>query len=165
MLGALERTIWFSALLLVGLLVLLLAVVFGFGGRLPGLTPLRRGAPAGLFPNGPLPELFGTSTVPLLAVSSNVINPFFTLHFQPPAPPPTKKVSLLYLGCVESSTRVRRAYVKVEEKLQILPLGAKVIADHAIQEITLKTLVLTNAAGQTNVFGFNTNKTIEVPAS
>ena len=166
MLSALERTIWFSALLLVGLLVLLVAVGSGFGGRLPELRPLRSGgAAAGLFPNAALPDLFTTSAVPSLAVSTNVINPFYTLYFQPPAPPPTKKVPMLYLGCVESSTGLLRAYVKVGDKLQILPPGEKVIADHAIKDITLKTLVLTNAAGQTNLFEFNAAKTIEVPAN
>lgn len=166
MLGALQRTIWFSALLLAGLVILLALVLFGFGGGLPDLT-----APAGprALANPPLgepiPDMFTTSAVPAIEVSSNVVNPFFTLHFQPPAPPPTKKVPLLYLGCVESSTRVLRAYVRVSDKLQILPLGEKVIADYAIQDISITALVLTNTAGQTSVFGFKTNATIEVPAN
>jgi hypothetical protein len=166
MLGALERTIWFSALLLLGLVVFLLAVLFGLGGRLPELKPLpRAGASGSPFPAAPLPQSFASSAVPSLAVPTNVINPFFTLYFQPPPPPPTKKVPLLYLGCVESSAHVVRAYVRVGEALRILPLGEKVIADHAIKDITLKALVLTNAAGQTNVFEFNAAKPIEVPAN
>jgi len=166
MLGAFERTIWFSALLLLGLLTLLLTLGLSLGGRLPELRPLPRvHAGPDLPPNAPLPDLFSTSAVPSLAVASNVINPFFTLHFQPPPPPPTKKVPLHYLGCVESSTRVLRAYVRVGETLAILPLGEKVIADHAIHQITLKALVLTNAAGQTNLFEFSVTKPIEVPAN
>ena len=167
MLGALERTIWFSALLLAGLIILLALVLFGFGGGLPDITlpPGPRAASSSPPPDAPIPDLFTTSGVPALEVSTNVVNPFFTLHFQPPAPPPTKKVPLLYLGCVESSTGVLRAYVSVADKLQVLPLGEKVIADYAIQEISLKMLVLTNTAGQTGIFGFNTNSTIEVPAN
>jgi len=166
MLGALERTIWFSALLLVGLVVLLMLALFGYGGRLPDLESVPgTGAAVNPFPNAPIPDLFDASAVPPLDAATNVINPFHTLHFQPPPPPPTKKVPLLYLGCVESSARILRAYVKVGDDLRILPLGDKVIADYAVQEISVKALVLTNVAGQTSVFEFTTNKTLEVPAN
>ena len=43
--------------------------------------------------------------------------------------------------------------------------GALVIADHAIREIKVPTLTLTNAAGQTNVLPFNVKAVLEVPAS
>lgn len=166
MLGALERTIWFSALLLAGLAILLALVLFGFGGGLPDLkSPAGSRASANPPLVEPIPDLFATSAVPALETSSNAINPFFTLYFQPPAPPPTKKAPLRYRGCVESSTRVLRAYVRVADKLQILPLGEKGIADYANQNISLKALVLTNTTGQTSVFGFKTNATIEVPAN
>jgi len=165
MLGVLEKSLWFSVLLLAGLLLLTFTLAFGFSGRLPELKPVSGPDDAAAeIPHGPVPDLFATSAVPSVLVASNVINPFFTLHFQPPPPAPTKQVPLHYVGCVESSTGLQRAYVRVGDALAVLPPGEKVIADHAIQQITLKALVLTNAAGQTNVFEFNVTKPIEVPA-
>ena len=166
MLNLLERTLLFSALLLTGLIVLLFSVFSGFGGRLPELRPLPRSSTnASLFPNRAFHELFATSAVPALAVPTNTINPFFTLYFAPPPPPPTKKVNLLYIGSIESSTRTRLAYLKLDDALLVLPAGAKVVADHAIKDIALGLVTLTNAAGQTNLAWFNTNKVLEVPAN
>ena len=167
MLDLTQRTLWFSALLLAGLIVLMVAVFSGFGGRLPPLRLL----PAARDNGGPLlleqsfQGLFATSSIPSLAVPTNAINPFYTLHFQPPPPPPTKKVQLLYVGCVVSSTGLHQAYVRLGDTLMILTNGAKVVADHTVQAIAVKSVSLTNAAGQTNVLEFNAPKALEVPAS
>lgn len=165
--GLMQRTLWFSVLLLAGLLVLLVAVFFGFGGTLPALRPLPLGGETvnAVFPQRSFEGLFATSALPPLTVPSNAINPFYTLYFQPPPPPPTKKVQLVYAGCVVSSTGLHQAYVRLGDTLLILTNGAKVVADHAIQNIAVKSVTLTNAAGQTNVIEFNVPKALEVPAS
>jgi len=49
--------------------------------------------------------------------------------------------------------------------MMILTNGAKVVADHAIKDIAIRTLTLTNAAGQTNLLEFNVKRALDVPAS
>lgn len=163
----LERTFWFSVLLSVGLVVLLVALLAGLRGKMPALavpvaTPDPLTPPAA---TGHVERLFSTSSLPRLEMPTNVINPFFTLYFQPPPPPPTKKVDLLYIGSFETSKGVACGYICVGTNLLILTNGAKVVADHSVRDITVRTVTLTNSAGQTNVLDFNVKKTLEVPAS
>lgn len=162
----LERHLWVSLAMLAGLLVLLVALIAHQGGRLPVLKPFQ---PAG---EAPLEWLggdesqrwFSPEISVRLAATSNTINPFFTRHFQPPPPPPTRPVALLYQGLMTSSDNTRLAYVVVEDQLRILTNGARVVADHGIQSIALRQLVLTNAAG-TNVLHFNLKTNLQVPAN
>lgn len=167
MVSFLERNFWLSVMLLAGLLLLFAAAVAGFGGRLPPLKPLPRAGvpPSELLPPAQVDALFSTNALPSADVPTNAMNPFYTLYFQPPPPPPTKKVALLYQGCFESSRGVRLGYVRLGEALLVLTNGAKVVADHFVQSISVQALSLTNAAGQTNLLKFNTPSTLEVPAS
>ncbi|HNQ90128.1 MAG TPA: hypothetical protein PKM73_16040 [Verrucomicrobiota bacterium] len=163
----LERTFWFSLLLAVGLGVLLVALLAGLGGSMPALsTPVVAPNPLTLpAATGQVERLFSTSSLPRLVMPTNAVNPFFTLHFQPPPPPPTKKIDLLYIGSFETSRGTRCGYVRLGENLLILTNGAKVVADHCVQAIAVRSLTLTNSAGQTNVLIFNAKKTLEVPAN
>jgi hypothetical protein len=170
MLSFLERSLWLSLLVVAGLALLLLAAATRLGGRMPGLTPLRE-QPRTIqraLPDAQVAQWFSLPLLTRLAPATNSVNPFYTLYFEPkppPPPPPTKKVELLFQGWYQASSGERLAYVKLGEALLTLTNGAKVVADHAIKDIGLRTLTLTNAAGQTNVLEFNVKKALDVPAS
>jgi len=166
MLSLFERNIWLSAAVAAGLAVLLLAALVHVGGRWPELKPLPTGAPppVQMFLQGDEQGWLAVESVVRTDLPTNVVNPFYTLHFQPPPPPPTKKVTLQYQGCFVSSKGVARAYVLLEKSLLILTNGARVVADHAISDIGLTNLTLTNA-GTTNVLKFRAKTVLEVPAS
>jgi hypothetical protein len=165
-----ERSLWLSILLLVCLVVLLFSTFGKLGGRMPSLKTVQdRASP----PHRPVIDprvlkCFASDSCTRLAPGTNTVNPFFTLFFQPPPPPPpppTKKVELLYQGFLTTSGGTQLAYVLNSGALMILTNGAKVIADHAIKEIGPRGLVLTNAAGQTNVLEFNVKRAIDVPST
>jgi len=165
----LEKNLWLSLSLAVGVLVLVIAALVDLGGSMPVLAALRSRPKAPLrgLPDG-VSEWFSPARVAGSLNVTNGGNAFYTLRFQvppPPPPPATKKVELLYQGFLEASTGLRRAYVKVADAPLLLPTGARVVADHAIQSMTFRTLTLTNAAGQTNVLEFNVKKQLDVPAT
>jgi hypothetical protein len=162
----LERNLWSSLLVLAVLAATLLAVVSRWGGELPTLKPyLRPGEPLGEWASPErIAHWFSTNAMLAALPTDPNVNPFFTLHFQPPGPPPTRRVELLYMGNYTSSRSNVYAYLQLGDKLLVLTNGAVVVADHAIQSITRKEVVLTNAAGATNVLPFNVKKPLEVPA-
>jgi hypothetical protein len=170
MMSFLERRLWLSLLVVAGLAVLLLAAALRLGGGVPPLSPLRE-RPRTMrraLPEAPVAQWFSVPLLTRPVVGSNIADIVYTLHFQPPPPPPpppTKKVELLFQGWYLASTGERRAYVKLGDALLTLTNGAKVVADHAIKDIGMRALTLTNAAGQTNVLEFNVKKGIDVPAS
>jgi hypothetical protein len=100
---------------------------------------------------------------------TNPVSPFYTAYFAPaanPAPPPpptTRKVGLVYLGSIEASDGRKQAYVKLDDRMLIGSAGSNVVGTLAIAEVTLRTLVLRDAQGQTNVLQFNVRKEIEIP--
>jgi hypothetical protein len=162
----LERNFWISLLVLAVLAVTLLAVLARLGGELPALKPyLRSGEPPREWPSAErIAGWFSTNALLAALPTNATVNPFFTLHFQPPGPPPTKRVELLYMGSYTSSRSNVFAYLQMADKLLVLTNGAVVVADHVIQQIGLKEVILTNAAGVTNALPFNVKKPLEVPA-
>ncbi|MBM3879800.1 MAG: hypothetical protein FJ387_08785 [Verrucomicrobia bacterium] len=165
-----EKSFGLALLWLAALVALLLLVLWQSGGRLPELGPLppppTNGAAVAALRSFDYPGLLAPR--PPAAVPTNAVSPFFTLQFQPPPPPPppaTKKVELLYMGCYVSSTGDKLAYLQVVDQVLVLTNGAKVVADHMIQSISLPSMTLTNAAGQTNVLEFNVKKALDVPIS
>jgi hypothetical protein len=162
-----ERSLWVSALLLASLAVTLLATWSRLGGRPPDLKALPRGVEPQheWFAEMKVDPWFATNTLRQLVATTNPINPFFTRYFLPPPPPPTKRVELLYQGCFESSDGIRKAYVRLGDQLLVLTNGAKVVADHLVQDIGLDVLTLTNAAKVTNLLPFNLQTNLEVPAN
>ena len=170
MFNLLEKNIWLSFALLTGMGVLLAVTGLHLGGSLPTLKSL----PAGSLPSGKslrvarAEEWFDARTLTAMSPSTNYLNPFFTLHFQPPPtppPPPTKKIELTYEGCMIPSTGEKRACIRLGDSLLTLTNGAKVIADHVIKVIEVSSLTLTNSAGQSNVLRFHVKQAIDVPAS
>jgi hypothetical protein len=161
----LQRNFWIAAASLAGLLTLLVLTAISLGGRVPALKPL--GNPSAVTNDRPtLRQVEGwfqaASLTNLLAQTSGP-GPFFTLHFQPPPPPTTRRVQLTYHGNITPSAGSRRAFVRVGTNSLVFVAGAHVVADHGILDIAQRTLILTNAAGQTNVLEFNIPKVLEVP--
>jgi hypothetical protein len=163
----LEKRLWLSVLLLAALVYVLVATLLHLGSEMPSLAPLReRPHPARWSLAGDqAAQWFSVPALAAVTTGTNIVNPFYTLHFQPPPPPPTKRIELVYQGCVEASSGLKLGYVQVEGGLLILTNGAKVVADHLVKDIQRRRLTLTNAAGQTNVLEFNVKKGLDVPAS
>ncbi|MGE4179737.1 MAG: hypothetical protein AB7J34_07910 [Limisphaerales bacterium] len=103
---------------------------------------------------------------------TNTANPFFTLAIQPvpppqpsaPPPPATRKVDFVYRGFFETSARVRRALVKVQDKEMIVGKGDKVFEDFGVTEIELGHLGITNGTGSAVRLEFSKPASIEVPS-
>jgi len=65
---------------------------------------------------------------------------FVTTFFRPPPPPPppvrkTQKFQLTYQGYFETAEGTQRAYVLVNDRLAVLPPGARVVGDVVITNI------------------------------
>jgi len=167
LLRSVERDRWIALVLLIGLVVLLVSAVRQLGVGIPEFpaSPARPTAAETPVPVGRIKDLFSAGRVPRIGAETNLASPFYTTHFQPPPPKPptTRKVDLTYLGHIKTAAGEKRAYVRVDETLFIGPVTSNVVADLAVAEISLRTLVLTNRAAQTNVLEFKTLKQVEVP--
>ena len=177
MLKFLENSRWFSATVLIGTLVLLTLAAFDLGGDLQNHAELKRRAnpPDATVLVGKIEALFSPATLVALRPATNGVNAFYTTHFQPPPTPPKpadptppppapKKIQLTYQGVYQTAAGEKKAFVKVGDGLFVGPVGAKVAADLVVADITVRTLVLKNAAAQTNILEFNVKKDVEVPA-
>jgi hypothetical protein len=150
------------------LLVLLTLVFRDYGVGLPQFpTPGRRSEPV-LIPisENQLEGLLTPSAVPTLD-PTNLSNPFFTTHFQPPKPsaPATRKVNMTYQGFFQTTDGDKQAFVRVDDANLTATLGRPIVADLAVSEINVHSLTLTNSASQTNVLEFNKSTSVEVPSS
>jgi hypothetical protein len=167
MLKTLERDRWFALLLLAGLAVLCYQVIRSFGVDLPEFPRMasRAGGGAMTLPPGRLDRLMAPGEVPQLGTVTNLPDPFFTAHFRPVTPPAptTRRVELTYLGHYQGSSGPGRAFIQVDDKLFVGPVGSNVVSDLTLAEIRLKSVVLRNKAGQTNQVEFNVKKGLDVP--
>jgi hypothetical protein len=168
MFNSLEKRIWAAGAVLLALLALLGVTLLHLGGRVPALKPLGNGAArvAGEWPTpAQVAAWFDRQALTRVVTETNAPNPFLTLYFQPPPPPTTRPVELIYLGYLEGSANGRRAFLQVDQETRALAEGAVVVADHRVHQIASRTLVLTNQAGITNVLEFNIKKVLVVPAT
>jgi hypothetical protein len=162
----LERGFWLSALMLAALVLLVAVTGLNLGGGMPALPRL----PGGEQPRwdwleaNRLAGWFSVSNAARFSATADGVNPFFTDYFKPPAPPQTKKVQVGYLGSFTSSRGERHAFVQLGEQTLVLTNGANVVADYYIREIEISSLILTNAAGQTNRVEFRSQAALQVPA-
>ncbi|MBE7504201.1 MAG: hypothetical protein HS113_28720 [Verrucomicrobiales bacterium] len=163
---SLAKSFWLSVAALALLAGLLLLTLPRLGGRVPALKPLSsatNGVPDNWLAFREAERWFRPLELTRLTAQTNVLNPFFTLHFQPPPPPSTKTVELTYLGFLASSEGLRRAFVQIDDATRVFSNGATVVANHAVQDIARRTLVLTNADGRTNVLEFRVKKALQIP--
>jgi hypothetical protein len=166
MLKSVERDRWIAGALLIGLVVLLGFVVRHFGVDIPDFPVSTRPPPAAAasVPVRRLDALDALFKVPQLWVPTNPVTPFFTTHFQPPAPKPptTRKVDLTYVGNLRTSRGDLRAYVRVGDTLFFGPVGSNVVGDLVVADIALRNLTVRSGT-QTNVLEFQVLKQLEVP--
>jgi hypothetical protein len=167
MLKGLQRDRWLATLLLVGLLILLVLVLRDYGVGLPQFPNTSRRSESVLIPitENRLEELLTPSAVPTLH-TTNLNNPFFTAHFQPPTPPAptTRKVNMTYQGFYQTADGDKYAFVQVDDTDVTVASGRPIVADLSVSEINVQTLTLTNSASRTNVLEFNRTTSVEVPA-
>ncbi len=166
--STLERRLLLALAVLAVLTGLLGLTVWNLGGRLPELKPLGNGPgrPGEDWPtSAQVDAWFALPALTALTATSNAPNPFFTRYFQPPPPPTTRPVALTYQGYLDSSAGERRAFLQVNDAVRPFTAGARVVADHHVHRIERRSVILTNAAGATNVLEFNVTKILQVPAS
>jgi hypothetical protein len=170
-LALLLRSRWFVAFIHAGLWLLLYLSVAGLRGKAPELReedpsssmPARSPAPV-----AKLDALFSPGVWPKSLGDTNLVNPFFTRHFIPPATPAapvptTRKIEVTYQGFYESGDGPRQVILKLGEAFIVAPIGARVATNLFVSAATMQTLTLTNLAAQTNILSLNAKKEIEVP--
>jgi hypothetical protein len=158
-----------------------LALVLGLGAGLSVLRDLDDAVPeaaaapapggsgsAALLAGPEFPDRFDDRVWLRSVAVTNATPAFVTTYFRPPPPPPppvrkTEKFRLTYQGYFETADGVQRAYVLVNDRLAILPPGAKVVGDVMIGEINRLELRLLQAGTQTVVVPFRGTKEVEVP--
>lgn len=161
------RSRWFAALIHVGLWLLLILALAALGGRTPRFSAATTPGAASPdpVPTGIIQRLF-SARLPLDKLNAtNLSNPFFTRHFEPPVvpAPTTRKVELTYHGFYQTTDGPMTALLKVGENIVPVAVGARALADLFVADISFPTLVLTNAASLTNALPLNTKKVVDVP--
>ena len=168
--ATLEQTKVYALALLAGALVLLALGTAGLEGRLLSLakanpaTQLQRDAAVDRYA-----PLFAAEPFAGLLRSANRRDVFTTSHFNKPPvtpvepeKPKTRLASLTYLGTLRTSGGETSAFVRVDQNVLKLPVGAKVIQDWTVATMTGSLLVLTNGV-QTNQIAFQHTLQLTVP--
>lgn len=161
---------WFVTGVHLALWFLLYLAVSGLGGKAPlfGDSSGTSAPSRSPVPVKRLHGLFAPEAWPRSVVDTNALSLVFTRHFIPPAmpappPPTTRKIELTYQGFFQTADGPKTAIVKLGDLFLISPVGTKVTANLFAADATMQSLLLTNAAAQTNLLLLNTKKEIEVP--
>ena len=161
------RNRWFTAGIHAGFWLLLYLAVVNLGGKVPDL---RDAEGLSTPPHSPVPvagleRLFSQGVWPKSLTDTNLLNPFVTRYFIPQAPPPptTRKIQVAYQGYYQTAAGAKNAIFRVDNLIMVAPIGTRITNDTFIADVTLPLLILTNAAGQTNTVGWNTNREIIIP--
>ena len=161
------RSRWFAGCLHAAMWLLLYLAVTQLGGRVPEVreattvrAPLRSPAPV-----SGLERLFSPGVWPTTLVSSNALDPFFTRHFIPPAPPPptTRTIEVTYQGFYQTGDGPKHTMFKLDNAYEVAPIGASIATNLFIADATMRSLTLTNLAAQTNILPLNKKKSLVVP--
>jgi hypothetical protein len=166
----LKRTLrhrWFISGVHACLWLLLYLAVTNLGGRAReyhavdvALSPLQSPAPvAGLV------GLFSPTVWSKSLYDTNLLNPFFTRYFVPPAPPPptTRKIEVTYHGFYQSGDGAKQAIFKLDQAYGAAPIGARIANDLYIANAVIQALTLTNHTAETNIVPLNAKKEITIP--
>jgi hypothetical protein len=161
------RNRWFVVAVHAGLWFLLYLALTHLGGKAPDFREAEAVAnpPQSPAPVAGLERLFLPGIWPKALVQTNLLNPFFTTNFIPPPPPPptTRKIQVAYQGYYQTAAGAKNAIFRVDNLIMVAPIGTRITNDTFIADVTLPLLILTNAAGQTNTVGWNTNREIIIP--
>jgi hypothetical protein len=159
-----------AACILAAALVVLVMLVPDFGGKLPDrprfdspTTPVVVGPT-----NNRARDLFLPAVFAALQPATNQQSPFFTTYLRPKVPPPpppvlTRKVNVTYDGLFITATGQKRAYVVVDGRMGLFPVGAAVVGDLMISNMDRTILTLNRAVTQEVAVPFRTSKEVEIP--
>lgn len=164
------RSRWLTWGVHLGLWLLLYLAVTHSGGKTPELTETSASvtAPPPVIPVGRLDSLV-SGQWPVSLGHTRGLNPFLTSHFVPPpspSPPPaptTRKVDAVYQGFFQTGDDPQTAIVKVGDEFIVARVGTPVVTNQFVAAATMQTLILTNAAAQTNLLPLNAKRELEVP--
>jgi hypothetical protein len=161
------RNRWFVLGVHAGLWFLLYLILTHLGGKAPDFREADAVAnpPQSPAPVAGLERLFLPGIWPKTLVQTNLLNPFYTVHFVPPPPPPptTRKIDVAYQGFYQSTEGTKQIGFKLDSVFKIAPIGAQIATELFIADASIQVLTLTNVAAQTNIIGLNTNKEIIIP--
>jgi len=171
LISQLLRSRWFAWSLHAALWLLLYFALMGLGGEAPDYQESASfsAPPQSWVPVANVTTLFSPSPWPKPLALTNTFNLFFTTNFvkpQPPPPPPpptTRKIPVTYHGFYETPDSPKMVMLMVESNNVTDHVGAQIVTNHFISEASIRTLTLTNTAGQTNLIPLNTKQEIEVP--
>jgi hypothetical protein len=161
------RNRWFVVGVHAGLWILLYLALTQLRGKAPDFREADAIAnpPQSPAPVAGLERLFLPGIWPKTLVQTNMPNPFFTLYFVPPPPPPptTRKINVAYQGFSQINEGVKQVGYQLDNVFNTARIGTQIATELFIADATIQALTLTNAAGQTNTVGWNTNKDIIIP--
>jgi len=161
------RNRWFVTGVHVCLWLLLYVIVVHLGGKAPDYlaadaapNPLQSPVPV-----AGLEGLFAPGVWPKSLSETNMLNPFYTRYFVPPAPPPptTRKIEVSYHGFYQSGNGLKQAVFKLDQVYGLAPIGTRITNDLYVADAVIQALTLTNHAAQTNIVPLNAKKEIIIP--
>lgn len=162
---------WMATAVTLGSLALIVISLLQLRGRMPDLQPIPadKGPVLDFVSRDKVARWFDPEELARAAVLTNVDNPFFTHHFEPPPkpkpkpPPTTRQIELLYQGSIRTSQERQHAFIRAEGKTLIVTNGAPLVANLGVHRIALNEVLITNTAGQTNVLTFRVPAKVTVP--
>ena len=158
---------WFVAGVHAFLWLLLYLTLTHLGGNAPDfrVADAAPNPPQNPVPVVGLARLFTPGVWPKSLNQTNMLNPFFTRYFVPPAPPPptTRKIEVTYQGYLQSGEGLKQTVFKLDQTIGIAPIGARITNDLYVADATIQALTLTNKAAQTNIVPLNAKKEIIIP--
>jgi hypothetical protein len=168
-----RKLYWRSALVTLGSVGLMAFSLLHLRGRMPELKPIPadRGPVLDFVAPEKVRRWFDPAELARPATLTNVDNPFFTRHFEPPPkpkpkpPPTTRKIKLLYQGSIRTSEERQHAFIRAEGKTLVVTNGQHLVANLGVQRISLNQVILTNTSGQTNILVFRVPAQVVVPIS
>lgn len=150
-----------------GVSILVVVVAIGLRDPLPQRPDFMRHATrmSEVVPMETVEYLFSGENLSEMVIPTNSLSPFYTTFYQPPPvpePPKAKRVVVVYQGFYESTDGRKLAFANVAGQPMTLPAGSRVVAGWFVNEIGLRTLTLTNAAGLSTVLQFRAKTQVKL---
>jgi hypothetical protein len=167
MLDSLKNRLLIGITCLAWLILVSFFVVKEMGGTHMAAPSLNASASQGMRKGGTglINDIFGDITLQGKTPMVNAGNPFYFPQIQPQVPPPpkTRKVNLVFRGFFTTTHGDKYAYVVVDEKLMVGPIGSKLVGNLSIADITAQGLAVKSDAPKETILPFNLPQTIEIP--
>jgi hypothetical protein len=166
-----RKLYWQSAVVTLGSVGLMALSLLHLRGRHPDLKPIPadRGPVLDFVAPEKVRRWFDPAEIARPATLTNLDNPFFTRHFEPPPkpkpkpPPTTRQIELLYQGSIRTSEERQHAFIRAEGKTLVVTNGQHLVANLGVHRISLNQVLITNTSGRTNVLIFRKPTKVVVP--